>query len=1277
MKRIAWVAPLAALSLIGLARLQAEIAVGPFRLSPDTTWDAPTEGSVFGLPGWILLRPGAAPRHTLHLSSQTVAFRDDKERHRLLKELAQATGEEHPEGFKASTAKLAGVDTVLARFTEGEETVFRYFPYNAERIFTVTLVIGQSNATMTQAGQKVLVTLKLPDPPYKAPKKDFFSGLMGALEGLSKELDKLNDVLSGKPPKDSGKTAEKGKEEGKPPIFADPPFETGKKGDAVVKEEGATVAVSVPWIKLDEAGGTKSDGLAASDRYWAPVSYPLPERPEIDALPMEPVLDLRELARTRPDGASRVLAAGLRELMGPLPPAEAARFQAKLAPTVAMSDDELDRYWESLIPLVQEQLALRAAAATAAEEFDAAWLEARIAAALGAEQGVREALDIADRQRETLQMIQARNADLAKTAARASTPNPVSRTLAQAAEYEGTVKRILAAIRATQPQTPAKTDKQIAWSYSGKVPAGWTVNKTPTGLEFSRTKQETPKTEGHWQSSVVATVVVSLPKKVGGPSDKPATAAEAQLLLQESFNARPQGFTPNDMAVGLQKQGGLEGVSAFSIGEFKGSIVDYAIWRRRGTAGMGFTPGYNGAGGEGFVFSEGYRISFRYTVATSSCFDNCQLAWENAQAMAAQREARSILSSLDPKGTGVFETVPTEAIEAGDDPVSKLPPTLRDTVRMHTDNLKFLKGTIQRLEGELAAETDPQRRAELQFRLLQARSDVIAEEDLIQSHLTGQIVRRPTPFDEYASARFVESIRENQQKMERFQRAQAALQRLAGMLPPGEAEEARKFIDRQIDRKAMAAMDFEKVRRVAEALHNKATGYFLAEQAKSEEAAAMAQYGLETAERFKSTADNSLFVLSLFGGRPVMAAYQAATGYVEGGPLESILRTAAWCGTPAYVASEAVRGYTRVGPDGERAGWTGALENAATAYVIGKAFEFGVGKVAGWAKGRGRAPAFSEADLAEFNRRRAAGERTARAFAEAQAAIQQAGRRGASAQEIRRLQERAMRAAHAVNEDPHAKNFLKYRGDRASQRAYNLLITETHAEVQARFHENMARRGWSRAPMREFRNASSCGSVGMDYDIGLDERLVTSLTKDGRSQSLHRWQAEAQQAWDEAYRQVTGRSASRSWETVTTSAHAEAYKDLEWLSRNKEGIRRAWAQQAADVTRYKNWHLAGSGLDFLTALQENSRGTAKDIETKLLGLFWRNLPQNQASAAAMQNSRQKWEAIQKVLSMFGSNQIDPVTASERIRRITGGRDVPQVLEDAAMMIESLGKNAGR
>ncbi len=146
MKRALLVGSLLALGWLAFGSWQAERAVGPFRVAPDAAWTEPREGSVFGLQGWLLERPGT-PRHTLHLASASVAFSDDKDRQRKLTELARGVGEEHPGGFKASTAKLAGVDTVLARFVEGDETVFRYFPYNAQRIFTVTLVVGRPTRT--------------------------------------------------------------------------------------------------------------------------------------------------------------------------------------------------------------------------------------------------------------------------------------------------------------------------------------------------------------------------------------------------------------------------------------------------------------------------------------------------------------------------------------------------------------------------------------------------------------------------------------------------------------------------------------------------------------------------------------------------------------------------------------------------------------------------------------------------------------------------------------------------------------------------------------------------------------------------------------------------------------------------------------------------------------------------------------------------------------------------------------------------------------------------
>ncbi|MCX7801002.1 MAG: hypothetical protein N2109_11750 [Fimbriimonadales bacterium] len=1267
MKKLWLFAPVALAGWVGASMLQREEVLGPFRVTPDSTWRRQDGATVFGLSGWSLVRSGAGPTLRLHLAEETHRFEDDRGRERLCVQLARQVGEAHPGGFKADTSKVGGVEAVRAKFVEGEETVWRMFPYNAERVFTVTLVVGKANAAFPDEAKKLLVTLRLPDPPYKPPKQDLLGGLLGALDKFSKQLDELNSVLSGKPPK----------VEQKPPTTKDPANqgpETGKGNEGPVVDGGGAVAVSVPWIKVGEGGATESSGLARTDRLWAPL-FASASQPIEGAQPLalQSDLSLAELAKLMPGGNARVASAALFELAGQLPPADAAKLEAKLAPALARPTPATEKYFERLLPLLQEELSLRAADATAADEFDAAWEEAQVAAALGDEQGVRTALEIADRQRELLSGAQARMAQISLQAGQVGpAPNPVAEQAATAEQYQQDLKAILAAIEEMSKPTQRPPEKVVVWNFSGKVSGNWTVAKLNDGIQLERKKIEAdaPGPE-HWKSSVTASIRVWLPQKVRGADDKPSNGGEAAQMLQKKLADRECGFVPSDMAVGLAKQGGMEGVSAFAIGEFKGHIVDYAVWRRRGTWSSGYTASYAGAGGEGWVFAEGYRIGFQYQVWTGGCYCNHGLEWENSQAIAVQREARAILAGLNPKGTGVFQTVADLGAGGAQNPSDAIPESLRPTIELHTANIRFIKGTIQRLQEELSREADPSRRAQLELQLVLCRSDLMAEEDLIQSSLTGQIVHRRSPFEEYAQQLFVQRIREDQQRMERFARAQASLQRLAALLPPGEADEARRFIDRQIDRKAMAGLDFTKVSQVAEALNNKLQGYWQLEGAKSEESAAKAQLGLEVAQNLKWVADNSLSVLSIFGGRPLSIAYQAATGYVEGGPLESVLRTAAWCGTPAYMATEALRGF-------QRGGWSDAAQSAAQAYLIGKAFDWGVRKAASWRTGRAAPAGPTEAQIAEFQRRRATGESTAKRFIEAQKALLEAGKKGASPREIQRLQERAMRAAQAVHEDPHAKNFLKYRGDPVSQRAYNAHLSATHAAVEARFHQAMEQRGWSRAPLKEFRNVSSAGSVGMDYDIGLDEALAGQLKKNGKPASLHRWQREAQSAWDEAYQQVTGRSAKRSWETVTTSQHAEAYKDLEWLSSDKSGIRRAWSQQAADVTRYKNWHMANDpSLDVLTSLQENSRGAAKDIGTKLMDLLKRAKPKNPQSAKALADARQKWQHIQETLQEFGSNSIDPVEASRRIRQITGGRDIPQVLDDAAMMIESLGKHVGK
>jgi len=210
-----------------------------------------------------------------------------------------------------------------------------------------------------------------------------------------------------------------------------------------------------------------------------------------------------------------------------------------------------------------------------------------------------------------------------------------------------------------------------------------------------------------------------------------------------------------------------------------------------------------------------------------------------------------------------------------------------ERIEFHKQNMIIIQRNLDRDRADLAKETDPDRKAQLQFRVVTALSDLQGEKDLVASIETGELVRSRTPFDDYAHAGFIANIRESQQKMQHFQRSSDALFKLAGMLPGSEGSEARAFVERQLTPEVRLEMDQAAVKRIADALGKKVEGHYLGEQAKSDEEAAYATLGLEAAENIKSAADTSMMVMSLFGGQYVDAAYQAATGYIEGGPRTS------------------------------------------------------------------------------------------------------------------------------------------------------------------------------------------------------------------------------------------------------------------------------------------------------------------------------------------------------------------------------------------------------
>jgi len=148
---------------------------------------------------------------------------------------------------------------------------------------------------------------------------------------------------------------------------------------------------------------------------------------------------------------------------------------------------------------------------------------------------------------------------------------------------------------------------------------------------------------------------------------------------------------------------------------------------------------------------------------------------------------------------------------------------------------------------------------------------------------------------------------------------------------------------------------------------------------------------------------------------------------------------------------------------------------------------------------------------------------------------------------------------------------------------------------------------------------------------------------------------------------------------LTYSGHPEAYGDLAVIGRDPTQTSRIWASQVGEVTLYKATTVMTSNkfgnLDYLTRLMEAARGTAKDIDTKLLNrlkLFKNRIP-GAEGAQRQQELLERWTEIQGLLKDIGEGLIDPVHGNRMVRNLTGGYSIPDVINHASSMISEFGK----
>lgn len=209
------------------------------------------------------------------------------------------------------------------------------------------------------------------------------------------------------------------------------------------------------------------------------------------------------------------------------------------------------------------------------------------------------------------------------------------------------------------PKEPEKTDTTppAAPKISATTPGNWEMQPIKDGVKFVR-KEAKMKGPCGWDSGATASVSVTV--KPGAADDKTLQAkrAEARAALDKRHKERGIGCASPDMAVGLFKAGGIDGVSAVALGELQGALADHPNWVRRGSGSpwSGYTGSSMVACGYGSALGKTGGLEYSYSSNAGGCWDNSDRAYLVRQVLAGQNEARAIIASLRLDGAGIKQT---------------------------------------------------------------------------------------------------------------------------------------------------------------------------------------------------------------------------------------------------------------------------------------------------------------------------------------------------------------------------------------------------------------------------------------------------------------------------------------------------------------------------------------------------------------------------------------------------------------------------------------------
>ena len=548
------------------------------------------------------------------------------------------------------------------------------------------------------------------------------------------------------------------------------------------------------------------------------------------------------------------------------------------------------------------------------------------------------------------------------------------------------------------------------------------------------------------------------------------------------------------------------------------------------------------------------------------------------------------------------------------------------------------------------------------------------QKDLLTELQTGQFQHTETRWDkvnaEISASRFLEDSRKYQVKIHQAEYRTDMIRKIGELSRKMTAQDelgVQNWADRQ-RKAALAAGDDAKLAAIYAALQKKYQQNLEQGQVSAGMKTATMDDYLEAAEYVKEKADTAFMIASTIqsgGTMYLYAGYTGLTNGISGGIRSGVEHAVKSINMATMIAGSAYDGYNAVDPrTGKKMRWKGAAKNTAiTLALLGVCHVAikGAVKTCTVAKEAYSKYAFESAITAQEREMSLAMVNQYEAKLLKMEKLVQRGETAAAKEEAILLEKETQK----LMANPHAKNYLKYNGSPATQRTYIQYENKVKARVEKRFKKMMEENGWENFELKEFRNAASGDSAGMDWDIGLIEDKLKKMTingkevkvimRNGRPMTLKQFQKEGEKLFRKAYHLETGYSAEGSFANLTTTAHNEAFKDVAILT-DPSRASKELADETSKTVKYKADHMLGKhSMGFITKagkMGEACRGLAKEIRTKLIP----NLRQSQNSQKFLLDNMSGvdyFTRLETVLRRFGENRTNIVEAERSVRRLTG------------------------